>query len=70
MWAALAGRARGAERAGGRARAMLHFDRSGELKRAFLLTALQRNKNAAAAAARAAGDRRARDADAFDARSR
>src|SRR5206468_1132690 len=28
-----------------RARAMLHFDRGGELKRAFLLTAVQRNKN-------------------------
>jgi len=29
-----------------RAKAMLHFDRGGELKRRFLLTAVQRNRNA------------------------
>jgi ribonuclease E len=44
MWAALAG-ARVAPSGWRRARAMLHFDRSSELKRRFLLTALERNKN-------------------------
>ena len=44
QWAALAG-ARVAPSGWRRARAMLHFDRSGELKRAFLLTAVRRNKN-------------------------
>jgi ribonuclease E len=44
QWAALAG-ARVAPSGWRRARAMLHFDRSGEFKRAFLLTAVQRNKN-------------------------
>src|SRR4051794_16281981 len=44
QWAALAG-ARVAPTGWRRARAMLHFDRGGELKRAFLLTAVQRNKN-------------------------
>ncbi|MDQ3849928.1 MAG: DEAD/DEAH box helicase family protein, partial [Actinomycetota bacterium] len=44
QWAALAG-ARVAPSGWRRARAMLHFDRGGELKRAFLLTAVQRNKN-------------------------
>ena len=44
MWAALAG-ARVAPNGWRRARAMLHFDRTGELKRRFLLTAVQRNKN-------------------------
>ena len=44
QWAALAG-ARVAPTGWRRARAMLHFDQSGELKRTFLLTALQRNKN-------------------------
>jgi hypothetical protein len=45
QWAALAG-ARVAPSGWRRARAMLHFDKGGELKRAFLLTALQRNRNA------------------------
>src|SRR5205085_3422921 len=45
MWAALAG-ARVAPSGWRRARAMLHFDNSGELKRRFLLTALERNRNA------------------------
>ena len=45
MWAALAG-ARVAPSGWRRARAMLHFDRTGELKRRFLLTAVERNKNA------------------------
>jgi superfamily II DNA or RNA helicase len=44
QWAALAG-ARVNPSGWRRARAMLHFDRQGELKRAFLLTAVQRNKN-------------------------
>ena len=44
QWAALAG-ARVAPSGWRRARAMLHFDRGGEFKRAFLLTAVQRNMN-------------------------
>src|SRR5207344_837024 len=44
QWAALAG-ARVAPSGWRRARAMLHFDKSGELKRNFLLTAVERNKN-------------------------
>ena len=44
QWAALAG-ARVAPSGWRRARAMLHFDRGGEFKRAFLLTAVQRNQN-------------------------
>ena len=44
MWAALAG-ARVAPSGWRRARAMLHFDKSGELKSRFLITALERNKN-------------------------
>jgi ribonuclease E len=44
VWAALAG-ARVAPSGWRRARAMLHFDRTGELKARFLITAVQRNKN-------------------------
>ena len=44
QWAALAG-ARVAPAGWRRARAMLHFDQGGELKRTFLLTAVERNKN-------------------------
>ena len=44
VWAALAG-ARVAPNGWRRARAMLHFDRTGELKSRFLITAVQRNKN-------------------------
>jgi hypothetical protein len=44
VWAALAG-ARVAPTGWRRAKAMLHFDRQGELKRRFLVTALQRNRN-------------------------
>jgi ribonuclease E len=44
QWAALAG-ARVAPSGWRRARAMLHFDREGAIKRAFLLTAVQRNNN-------------------------
>ncbi len=45
LWAALAG-ARVAPNGWRRARAMLHFDRTGELKSRFLITAVKRNKNA------------------------
>ncbi len=45
VWAALAG-ARVAQNGWRRAKAMLHFDRGGELKRRFLLTAVQRNRHA------------------------
>jgi ribonuclease E len=45
VWAALAG-ARVAPNGWRRARAMLHFDRTGELKSRFLITAVQRNENA------------------------
>jgi ribonuclease E len=44
QWAALAG-ARVTPAGWRRARAMLHFDRAGELKNRFLLTAVQRNNN-------------------------
>ncbi len=44
VWAALAG-ARVAPNGWRRAKAMLHFDRQGELKRRFLTTAVQRNTN-------------------------
>jgi hypothetical protein len=44
VWAALAG-ARVAPSGWRRARAMLHFDRTGELKGRFLSTTVQRNKN-------------------------
>ncbi|MDQ3721460.1 MAG: DEAD/DEAH box helicase family protein [Actinomycetota bacterium] len=44
VWAALAG-ARVATNNWRRARAMLHFDSTGELRRRFLLTCLQRNRN-------------------------
>lgn len=44
-WAALAG-ARVAPGGWRKARAMLHFDRTGELKSTFLINATQRNKNA------------------------
>ncbi|MCW3012398.1 MAG: hypothetical protein JWO90_2802, partial [Solirubrobacterales bacterium] len=44
MWAALAG-ARVSPSGWRRARAMLHFDKTGELKSRLLITALERNKN-------------------------
>jgi ribonuclease E len=44
VWAALAG-ARVTVAGWRRARAMLHFDRTGELKSRFLITAVQRNQN-------------------------
>ncbi|MFL5819966.1 MAG: DEAD/DEAH box helicase [Solirubrobacteraceae bacterium] len=44
VWAALAG-ARVSPNGWRRAKAMLHFDRQGELRRRFLITAVQRNRN-------------------------
>jgi len=44
VWAALAG-ARVTPAGWRRARAMLHFDRTGELRARFLITAVQRNRN-------------------------
>ncbi len=65
VWAALAG-ARVQPNGWRRAKAMLHFDRQGELRRRFLLTAVQRNKNAQLRV-RALGEiAAARDAEAFD----
>jgi ribonuclease E len=65
VWAALAG-ARVAASGWRRARAMLHFDRTGELKSRFLITAVQRNKNAQLRL-RALGEIPSlRDPDAFD----
>ncbi|HEX8204833.1 MAG TPA: DEAD/DEAH box helicase family protein [Solirubrobacteraceae bacterium] len=65
QWAALAG-ARVAPSGWRRARAMLHFDREGELKRTFLVQAIKRNKNPQLrlrAIAEVAG---AKDPEAFD----
>jgi ribonuclease E len=65
LWAALAG-ARVAPNGWRRARAMLHFDRTGELKGRFLITAVKRNKNAQLRL-RALSDIAAlRDPDSFD----
>ncbi len=65
VWAALAG-ARVAPNGWRRAKAMLHFDRQGELKRRFLLTAVQRNRNTQLRL-RALGEIASlRDAEAFD----
>jgi ribonuclease E len=49
-----------------RARAMLHFDEGGELKRAFLLTAVDRNKNPQLRIRALQEIAAARDAEAFD----
>ena len=65
MWAALAG-ARVAASGWRRARAMLHFDRSGELKRRFLLTAVERNKTAQLRLRALQEIAASRDAEAFD----
>ncbi len=65
VWAALAG-ARVAPNGWRRAKAMLHFDRQGELKRRFLLTALQRNKNAQLRLRALQEISASRDAEAFD----
>jgi ribonuclease E len=65
VWAALAG-ARVAPNGWRRARAMLHFDRTGELKSRFLITAVQRNKNAQLRLRALADIPALRDADTFD----
>jgi hypothetical protein len=65
MWAALAG-ARVTTNGWRRARAMLHFDRTGELKARFLITAVQRNKNAQLRLKALSEIAALRDADAFD----
>ncbi len=65
QWAALAG-ARVAPSGWRRARAMLHFDRGGEFKRAFLLTAVQRNKNPQLRVRALQEISALRDAEAFD----
>jgi hypothetical protein len=65
VWAALAG-ARVAPNGWRRARAMLHFDRTGELKSRFLITAVQRNKNAQLRLRALADIAALRDPDAFD----
>jgi hypothetical protein len=65
VWAALAG-ARVTPGGWRRARAMLHFDRTGELKARFLMTTIERNKSAQLRL-KALGEIAAlRDADAFD----
>jgi ribonuclease E len=65
VWAALAG-ARVAPNGWRRAKAMLHFDRGGELKRRFLVTALQRNRNSQLRLRALQEIAAGRDADAFD----
>jgi hypothetical protein len=65
QWAALAG-ARVAPSGWRRARAMLHFDRTGDLKRTFLLTAVQRNKNPQLRLRALQEIASSRDAEAFD----
>ena len=65
QWAALAG-ARVAPAGWRRARAMLHFDEGGELKRAFLLTAVERNKNPQLRLRALQEIAASRDAEAFD----
>ncbi len=65
VWAALAG-ARVAPNGWRRARAMLHFDRTGELKGRFLITAVQRNKNPQLRLRALTDIAALRDPDAFD----
>jgi hypothetical protein len=65
VWAALAG-ARVAPNGWRRAKAMLHFDRGGELKRRFLITALQRNRNSQLRLRALQEIAASRDAEAFD----
>ncbi|HEU4975331.1 MAG TPA: DEAD/DEAH box helicase family protein [Baekduia sp.] len=65
QWAALAG-ARVAPSGWRRARAMLHFDKGGELKRSFLLTAVERNKNSQLRLRALQEIAQSRDADAFE----
>ena len=68
QWAALAG-ARVAPNGWRRARAMLHFDKAGELKRHFLLTAVERNKNPQLRLRALQEIAQGRDAEAMDRRS-
>jgi ribonuclease E len=65
VWAALAG-ARVAPNGWRRAKAMLHFDRGGELKRRYLLTAVQRNRNSQLRLRALQEIASSRDAEAFD----
>jgi ribonuclease E len=65
VWAQLAG-ARVAPNAWRRAKAMLHFDRQGELRRLFLVTALQRNRSAPLRLRALQEISASRDAEAFD----
>jgi hypothetical protein len=65
LWAALAG-ARVAPTGWRRARAMLHFDRTGELKSRFLITAVKRNKNPQLRLRALTDIAALRDPDAFD----
>ncbi len=65
VWAALAG-ARVAPNGWRRAKAMLHFDRQGELKRRFLVTALQRNRSGQLRLRALQEIAASRDAEAFD----
>ena len=67
VWAALAG-ARVAPNGWRRAKAMLHFDRGGELRRRFLVTALQRNRNQQLRLRALQEIATGRDAEAFDLR--
>jgi ribonuclease E len=65
VWAALAG-ARVTPNGWRRARAMLHFDRTGEFKARFLITAVQRNKSSQLRLKALSEIAALRDADAFD----
>jgi hypothetical protein len=65
VWAALAG-ARVTPNGWRRAKAMLHFDRGGELKRRFVLTAVQRNRNPQLRLRALQEIASSRDAEAFD----
>jgi ribonuclease E len=65
QWAALAG-ARVTPAGWRRARAMLHFDQGGELKRTFLITAVDHNKNAQLRLRALQEIAASRDAEAFD----
>ncbi len=65
VWAALAG-ARVAPNGWRRAKAMLHFDRGGELMRRFLLTAVQRNRTSQLRLRALQEIAASRDAEAFD----
>jgi ribonuclease E len=65
VWAALAG-ARVSAAGWRRARAMLHFDRAGELKSRFLITAVQRNPSPQLRLRALADIAAGRDPDAFD----